>query len=307
MKSPLTSEDAALFGPPPGRPLSNSYVDAMVHLEESGQLVYRDERWLYTSKRYPAQDVGLRSAGSQRIVLMDAGHGNQVLEEIDAATATFRVHQGAIYLHQGATYLVTDLDLQAGVAHLKAAEVDYYTQPRELNDVRIIRSVSHRQLPSGTVFHGQVRITTQVVGYSRRKQFSDEVLSQEPLDMPPQTFETTAVWWEVQAELVVRSFAPDRTFLGVSMPVEHACIGILPLLAMCDRMDLGGVSSARHIDTEGPLVCVYDAYPGGVGLSERGFEVLEEWWAATLEAIRSCPCVAGLPLLHPQPQVRQQQ
>ena len=294
-ESPLTSEDAALFGPLPGRSSSNGYVDAMVHLEKSGKLVYRDERWLYTSKRYPAQDVGLRSAGGRRIVLIDSSHANQVLEEIDAAIATFRIHPGAIYLHQGATYLVTDLDLQAGIAHLKAAEVDYYTEPRELNNVRIIRSVTHRHLPSGTAFHGRVRITTQVVGYSCKKQFSDEVLSQEPLDLPPQTFETAAVWWEVPAELGRQIVRAGQDFSGGLHAVEHACIGMLPLLAMCDRMDLGGVSSARHIDTEGPLVCVYDAYPGGVGLSERGFEVLEEWWAATLEAIRTCPCSSGCP------------
>ena len=294
-ESPLTPEDQALFSPGPGRPPSNGYVDAMVHLEESGQLAYRDERWVYASKRYPAQGVGLRSAGSQRITLIDSSHGGEVLEEIDAATATFRVHAGAVYLHQGATYLVTELDWQAGVARLRAADVDYYTQPRELNDVRIIRSVHHRQLSSGTAFHGRVRITAQVVGYTRKKQFTDEMLSQEPLDLPPQTFETAAVWWDVPVELGRQIVRGGGDFSGGLHAVEHACIGMLPLLAMCDRLDLGGVSSVRHVDTEGPLVCVYDAYPGGIGLSERGFEVLGEWWTATLEAIRTCPCSAGCP------------
>jgi DEAD/DEAH box helicase domain-containing protein len=286
-EAPLTPQDESLFG---GR-----YVDAMVQLEESGLLEYRSDRWFYMRKRYPAQGVGLRSAGSQRIVLMDTTHGGQALEEIDAATAYFRAHPGAIYLHQGASYLVTDLDMQGGVARLKAVEADYYTQPREVNEMRIIRSLRHRQMASCAAFYGRVRVTSQVLAYSRKKQFSDEVLSVEPLDLPPQTFETMAVWWDVPQELSRQTMQHGGDFAGGLHAVEHACIALLPLFAMCDRMDLGGVSSARHPDTEGPLVCVYDAYPGGIGLAERGFDVLGEWWQATLEAVRNCPCQSGCP------------
>ena len=294
-EAPLTADDEELFGGPLARSPTGSYVDAMIHLEETGQLEYRNDRWFYARQRYPAQDVGLRSASGQRVVLIDTGGGDQVLEEIDATTACFRVHPGAIYLHQGASYLVTDLDLQGGVALIKAVEVDYYTLPRELNDVSIIRSLCHRQFPLCGAFYGRVRVTSQVVGYARKKQFSDDVLSQEPLDLPPQTFETMAVWWDIPPELGHQVLQGGNDFAGGLHAVEHACIGMLPLLAMCDRRDLGGVSTPRHADTERPLICVYDAYPGGVGLSERGFEVIERWWRATLEAVRACPCTAGCP------------
>ncbi len=296
-ESPLTAEDEALFG---GR-----YVEAMVRLEENGTLDYRGragqpDRWFYTGKKYPAQEVGLRSASGGRVRLLDIEHGRQVLEEIDATTAHFRAHRGAIYLHQGNSYLVTDLDLRAGVALLKEAEPGYYTQPRELNEINIIRSIAHRSLTWGAAFYGQVRATSQVIGYTRKKQFSarapsEEVLSQEPLDLPPQTYETTAVWWDVPAAWGHQLARQGGDFAGALHAVEHGCIAMLPLLAMCDRFDLGGVSTAHHPDTEGPLICIYDAYPGGVGLAERGFEALTAWWQATAEMIANCPCQAGCP------------
>jgi DEAD/DEAH box helicase domain-containing protein len=307
-ESPLTPEDQALFSLPADRGMGErSYVDAMVALEESGQLEYRghiedrspradrDDRWFYVGRRYPAQGVGLRSAGSKQVVIVDTSHEDRVLEEIDAATAHTRAHPGAIYLHQGASYLISDLDLRNGVALAKEVEVGYYTQPRQVDDMQIIQSIRHRQLASCVAFYGRVRVTSQVIGYSRKKVFSDEVLSQEPLDLTPQVFETMGVWWDVPSALGNAVVRRGQDLLGGLHAVEHACIGMLPLLAMCDRLDLGGVSTARHADTEGALICVYDAYPGGVGLAERGFEVMEAWWQATLEAIRTCPCRAGCP------------
>jgi DEAD/DEAH box helicase domain-containing protein len=284
---PLVPGDEELFG--------GSHVDAMIHLEESRRLDYRGDRWFYTGRDYPAQDVGLRTAGGQRVLLLDTSRDDEVIEEIDAMTAYFRAHPGAIYLHQGASYLVTDLNVREGMALLKPIEADYYTQPRELNTMHIVRSLRHRELPSCVAYYGQVRVTSHVVGFSRKKQFSDEVLSNEPLDLPSQTFETMAVWWDMPSELGYRVIREGGDFAGGLHAVEHGSIAMLPLLAMCDRLDLGGVSTARHADTERPLVCVYDAYPGGVGLAERGFETLETWWMATLEAIRTCPCTAGCP------------
>ena len=284
---PLTPSDEDLFG--------GSYVDAMVELEESGTLDYRNDRWFLRGEDYPAQKVGLRSAGGNRVLLLDKRNDGELLEEIDATTATFRAHPGAIYLHQGASYLVTDLDLREGVAWLETTDVDYYTQPREVNTMQIVRSQRHQELPSCIAFYGRVRVTSHVVGFTRKRQFSDEVLSNEPLELPPQTFETMAVWWDMPEEMAYAVVSTGGDFPGALHAVEHASIGMLPLLAMCDRMDLGGISTARHSDTERPLVCVYDAYPGGVGLAERGFEVQSAWWRATLEAIRSCPCATGCP------------
>ncbi len=304
-ESPLTPDDEKLFG----SSLSDQgYAEAMAHLEQTSQIEYRPgrtpaaDRWVYVGGKYPAQEAGLRSAGGARIRLLDPTRPQRTLEEIEAATACLRVHRGAIYLHQGASYLVTNLDLQAGTATLRLTDSDYYTQPRELNDIRIIRSLQHRELTWGSVFYGRVRVTSQVIGFTRKKQFSDELLSEETLDLPPQIFESMAVWWAIPPDVARQVGRRGGDLAGGLHAVEHASIGMLPLWAMCDRLDLGGVSTMRHPDTDTPLICIYDGHAGGVGLAERGFEALEAWWQATLDTIKGCPCEHGCPSCIHSPQ-----
>jgi DEAD/DEAH box helicase domain-containing protein len=284
---PLTNDDESLFGP--------GFVEAMINLERKGILDYRGERWYYMGWDYPAQEVNLRSISGSRFALLDESQGYQTLEEIEASSALYRVHPGAIYLHQGESYLVTDLDLEAQVAYLRPVDVDYYTQPRELNDVSIVRSFRHKQFPTTTAFFGQVRVTQQVIGYVRKQQFSEAVLSVEYLDLPPQSYETKALWFEVPPEIARCVADQGLHFHGGLHALEHAAIGILPLFAMCDRLDIGGLSTPNHPDTGKPQVFIYDAFPGGVGIAEKGFEILEELWRATLSAIEECPCEAGCP------------
>ncbi len=284
---PLTNDDEFLFG--------SGFVEAMIGLERKGILDYRGERWYNVGWSYPAQEVNLRSISGSRFALLDESRACQTLEEIEGSSAPYRVHPGAIYLHQGESYLVTDLDLQARMAYLRPVDVDYYTQPRELNDVSIVRSFKHKQFPTTAAFFGQVRVTQQVIGYARKQQFSETVLSVEYLDLPPQSFETKALWFDMPPELARR--LPDRGlhFHGGLHALEHAAIGILPLFAMCDRMDIGGLSTPNHPDTGRPQVFIYDAFPGGVGIAEKGFDILEELWRATLSAIEECPCEDGCP------------
>ncbi len=284
---PLTNDDEFLFGP--------GFVEAMISLERRGVLVYRNERWYNVGGSYPAQEVNLRSISGTRFALLDESRGYQTLEEIEGSSAFYRVHPGAIYLHQGESYLVTDLDLQAQVARLRPVDVDYYTQPRELNDVSIVRSFKHKQFPKTAAFFGQVRVTQQVIGYARKQQFSEAVLSVEYLDLPPQSFETKALWFDVPPELARRLSRRGLHFHGGLHALEHAAIGILPLFAMCDRMDIGGLSTPQHPDTGQPQVFIYDAFPGGVGIAEKGFDILKELWRATLSAIKECPCKDGCP------------
>jgi DEAD/DEAH box helicase domain-containing protein len=284
---PLTSDDEVLFGP--------GFVEAMINLERKGILDYRGERWYNVGWGYPAQEVNLRSISGSRFALLDESQGYQTLEEIEGSSALYRVHPGAIYLHQGESYLVTDLDLQAQVAYLRPVDVDYYTQPRELNDVSIVRSFQHKQFPTTAAFFGQVRVTQQVIGYARKQQFSEAVLDVEYLDLPPQSYETKALWFEVPPEIARRVSNRGLHFHGGLHALEHAAIGILPLFALCDRMDIGGLSTPNHPDTGRPQIFIYDAFPGGVGIAEKGFEMLEELWRATLSAIEECPCEAGCP------------
>ncbi len=287
LESPAIQDDEALFGP--------GFVDAMVALEDSGALRYTGERWVYTRGDYPAQDISLRDAEGDRFAILDAANTYRMLEEISSTTAPMRVHPGAIYLHQGESYLVTEYNAELRHAIVKPVVVDYYTQPREINDVRIVRSTYHRVLPATAAYLGKVRVRSQVIGYRRLQQFTEAVQGEEPLEMPPTEFETVGLWWDIPPEIGREVAARGLDFLGGIHAVEHAAIGILPLFAMCDRWDIGGLSTPRHPDTDAPQIFIYDGFPGGVGIAEKGFGLLPELWSATLDVIRSCPCESGCP------------
>jgi DEAD/DEAH box helicase domain-containing protein len=158
-----------------------------------------------------------------------------------------------------------------------------------------VRSVAHRQKGEARVFLGLVRVTQQVIGYRHVQQFREEVLGVEDLDLPAQTFDTVALWWEVPPDILARVQRRRLDVAGGLHAVEHAAIGLLPLFAMCDRWDIGGLSTPHHPDTSTALVFIYDAFPGGVGIAEKGFDLLAELWRTTYEAVRDCPCEDGCP------------
>ncbi|MCB9101703.1 MAG: DEAD/DEAH box helicase [Anaerolineales bacterium] len=287
-EEPLSADDQKYFGP--------GFIEAMVSLEERSVVVYEanHDRWYFRGQGYPAQQVGIRSVGSRPIALVD-DKSKKRLEEMDEASAFSRVHPGAIYLHQGESYEVVELDLQKSQATLRPTKVDYYTQAREVSDIDIIRSYQHKQLKYGNVFWGAVRVTQQVVSYRRVRQYSEANLGDTPLEMPANTFETRAMWWDVPVEWAQHLARRGWDFLGGLHAVEHAAIGLLPLYAMCDRWDIGGLSTPMHPATQQPQIFIYDGYPGGVGITEQGFELLADLWEATLATIKECPCEDGCP------------
>lgn len=280
-------DDEELFGP--------GFVSAMVTLEDSGRLIYQGDRWYAPAGSYPAEEVSLRALAGSRVALLNAADGFRMMEEIEATSALFRVHPGAVYLHQGESFVVRELDLDIGHAILEPAQVNHYTQPREINDVRILRSLAHKQFDGATTYLGTLRVTQQVIGYRRIQQFREEVLSVVDLDLPSQTFETVGVWWDVPEAIIQQVRRRRLDLAGGLHAMEHAAIGLLPLFAMCDRWDIGGLSTPRHPDTEAAQVFIYDAFPGGVGIAEKGFELVADLWRATHDAVRDCPCEDGCP------------
>ena len=280
-------DDEQLFGP--------GFVQAMVQLEEQGRLAFQGDRWTFAGAGYPAEKVNLRSAGGSRFAILDESNNYRTLEEIESSTAMQRVHPGAVYLHQGESYVVSRFDSDVGFAVARPAEVDYYTEVREWSDVRIMRSLASRPIPGGCAYFGHVRTTSQVVGYRKLRHYSEEVLGDEPLEMPASTFETAALWWDLAPEIVQACARRGLDFLGGIHAAEHAAIGILPLFAMCDRWDIGGLSTPRHPDTDVPQIFIYDGFPGGVGIAEQGFRELPALWQATYDVIANCPCDGGCP------------
>jgi DEAD/DEAH box helicase domain-containing protein len=284
---PLTSRDEQLFGP--------GFSDAIRNLEQDKKLQSRNDRWYCILPGYPAQDVSIRSISSESFFLLDESQNYRLLEEIEATMACYRIHPGAIHLHQGESYLVTHLDFDTRSAHAQPVDVAYYTQPRESNDVRILRSLRTERLPICRAHYGQITVTDQVISYMRKRQFTDTVLSEEPLDLPAQSFITTGLWFDVPRRILEGAQGGRLDFHGGLHAVEHAAIGILPLFATCDRQDIGGLSTPHHVDTGKPGIFVYDAFPGGAGISEKAFALLPRLWEATLRVIQECPCEGGCP------------
>lgn len=263
-------------------------------LERAGELTPRHHRWYWTGgARYPAQEVDVRSAAGA--VFRIVGPDRRTIGTVEEARACEQVHPGAVYLHQGEAYLVRDLDLTARIARVEPAAADYHTQPRTTIDLTIKRAHASRPWGPTALRFGEVEVASQVIGFARRQLFTDTVLDVQPLDLPPQRLETAALWVEISADLEQQVRTQGLDLAGGLHAVEHAAIGVLPLFAMCDRWDIGGVSYPAHPQTAAPTIFIYDGYPGGVGITEKGYRLMDALMSATLEIIEACPCEAGCP------------
>jgi len=284
---PLSSGDENFFG--------SALSQERAELEGQGMLRERKGRW-YLSPiiAYPAQSINIRSTSRENFALLDTST-DSLLETVEASVAFFQIHPGAIYLHQGESYLVTDLDLVNHTAYAVPTTASYYTQAKDITDLHIMRVTRHRSYCQTKVYLGEVEVTTTVVGFRKKEQFTEEVIGEEPLDLPPNHFPTVALWFDLPPEAMARLVEAQLDLAGGLHAVEHAAIAILPLFALCDRNDIGGVSTPFHPDTGRAQIFIYDAYPGGIGIAEKGFDLIEELWQTTLKAIVECPCQDGCP------------
>ena len=252
-------------------------------------------RWyLAPSLGTPAAEVNIRSASGRTLHLTDATSGN-LLESVDWQYAIFQLHPGAIYLHQGESYLVSELDLEAGTAVASFSDATYYTQTRDFTEIHVIDKIQRAHVGPVDVYLGEVEVKTTVVGYQRKAQFSDELIGEEPLELPPEEFHSIGLWFDLPAGTLRAIEKEGLDLAGGLHGAEHAMIAILPLFALCDRNDIGGVSTPCHADTGRPQIFIYDAVPGGVGIAEKGFQLIRELWQATLDVITACPCDDGCP------------
>jgi DEAD/DEAH box helicase domain-containing protein len=285
-EAPLSEEDLALFGP-----VSRALT---VQLEAEGVLRRRRDGLHAAAGRSPAAAVDLRNAGGSPVTIVEADSG-QVVGTVDRGRATSTVHRGAVYLHQGEPYRVVELDLDDGVALVEEAGGDEYTQARRDIDIAVIEPTRRVELARSTLWLGRVAVSNQVIGYERRRVRTGELLGYEDLDLPPSRLATVAYWYTLSPELLAAAGIGPEQVPGAAHAAEHAQIGLLPLFAMCDRWDIGGVSTAWHPDTGMATIFVYDGYPGGAGIAERGHELAARHLAATRDTVRDCPCESGCP------------
>ncbi|WP_079169602.1 MULTISPECIES: DEAD/DEAH box helicase [unclassified Streptomyces] len=283
---PLTEADLALFGPAaPG---------LLPQLEAAGLLRKRSSGWYWTRRQRAADLADIRGGGGSPVRVVEAATG-RLLGTVDASAAHTSVHEGAVHLHQGRTYLVRDLDLKDSVALVEEASPPYSTTARDTTSISVLETETAIPWGDGRLCYGSVEVTNQVVSFLRRRLITGEVLGETKLDLPPRTLRTRAVWWTVTEDQLDAARVNPEQLGGALHAAEHASIGLLPLFATCDRWDIGGVSVPLHPDTLLPTVFVYDGHPGGAGFAERAFHTARSWLTATREAIASCECEAGCP------------
>ncbi|MHA1359840.1 MAG: DEAD/DEAH box helicase [Candidatus Helarchaeota archaeon] len=272
------------------------YLDTLV---EENYLEERNGEWVITYEvDYPAKDVKIRSASPTQVKIIEKG-SNKLLGTIEYEKALKEVHPNAIYLHFGISYLVEELDLDQNIAYTRKVESEspYYTEPLVNVDIRIISEELSKTLVSGATIHfGEVRVTETVHNWVEIDEIRKCILGMgSGLDLPPITLESMG-FWIIPPQATVQSIKNQEWDLAGGLhAVEHASIAMLPLLAMCDRRDLGGVSAENHVDTASPAIFVYDAIPGGIGLAEKGYEKITDLLFITLKAVKDCPCTEGCP------------
>jgi DEAD/DEAH box helicase domain-containing protein len=269
-------------------------VQAATRMVEDGRLARRRDLLHHRGTGSPHREVDLR-AGAGHVYSIVIGETGELLGTADEGRAFGTLHPGALYLHQGEQFLVRELDLTRRVAVVEAVDPDFYTQARDTTDIEVVSAAERGRTGDVDAFFGTVRVTHQVVSYVKKLVATNDVIDEIPLALPPQHLETRAVWWTIPPRVISRAAVGARDLPGAVHAAEHAAIGLLPLVATCDRWDVGGVSTPMHPDTEECTIFVYDGYPGGAGIVERGFRTSERWLRATLETIRQCPCSRGCP------------
>ena len=286
-EAPLESKDEALFG--------EEMRGLLPHMEQQGVVHEARGRWFPApGVVYPAEHVDIRSAGGDRFLVVEETSG-ALIEHVDASIVFSQLHPGAVYLHQGEPFVVTELDLEARTAHLRPHKDPYYTTTRHMTDIDIERVASRKRVNGVDVFLGTVEVARTVIGYLRKQQLTDSVIDDVPLEPQTRSFATTALWFDIAESVLTEIDRRKLDLPGGLHAAEHAAIGMLPFFAMCDRADIGGVSTALHPDTGKPQIFIYDGHPGGVGIAEKGYDLIEELWGTTLRAIRECPCREGCP------------
>ena len=281
----LTEADLPMFG----REAAEAVLPDLVR---RGLLRRRPTGWYWTARQRP--DLDIRGTGGEPVRVVETDTG-RVLGTVDASASHTTVHPGAVYLHQGVSYVVDELDLADAVALVRREDPDWSTSARDTTDIRVVSTLRERDLGDFTLHLGTVDVTNQVVSYLRRRHLTGQVIDETPLDLPARELRTRAVWYTLSDAAIARAGLTPADVPGAAHAAEHAAIGLLPLFATCDRWDIGGVSTALHQDTDRMTVFVYDGQPGGAGFAARGYDTAEQWLRATREAVAACECESGCP------------
>jgi DEAD/DEAH box helicase domain-containing protein len=281
-EAPLDEADAEILGP---QALERAAVLPELEKTAAG--------YVWKGRDYPAARVSLRSGDPESFTVVDASTGS-LLGLVERERAYSTVHDGAVYLHMGEQYLVEELDLEGRIALVRPAAVDWYTQVKKETETTIEEIERAERRLGVDLSWGRVSVSEQVIAYARKSVRDGSTIDIVPMLMPETTFETEAIWFCPEpAQLDGLEQMPK--LLGTLHAAEHTLIALLPLWAMCDRWDIGGLSTNVHYQTARPTIFVYDGHAGGVGITARGFASFEGWVEDTTALLRQCPCKSGCP------------
>ncbi len=285
-EAPLSDADTPILG--------SEWLQYAQELTEAGFLRERATGFVPTrADDYPAARTALRSASADSFALIDASSG-ELFGTVELGRAYATVHEGAIYLHMGRSYRVLDLDLAGRRALLEPFDGNYFTQAKREIMIYITRPYDQRHTHGVTLSYGEIAYAETVIGYQRKRLQDHEVIDFQTLDLPTVEFDTRALWYELD-ELIAAEPFPPAHLLGALHALEHGQIAVLPLIAMCDRWDIGGLSTNAHPQTGAPTIFIYDGHPGGVGITKRGYDEFARLVVDANRLIGECPCRSGCP------------
>jgi DEAD/DEAH box helicase domain-containing protein len=282
---PLKKSDTEFFG---------EGMDGVAkQLVAAGALRDEGGRYLPRGEDFPAARIALRSASADNFHIVDSENG-EVMGTVEASRAFTTAHPGAIYMHIGKQYEIDEIDLDSRTVVARPFDGEWYTQPKIDIDTFIEQVDETREVGNVKLNFGHVSVSEHVIAFQRKTVAEHEVLSLEALELPAQNFVTQALWYTLGDEPAAEELPLD-ILQGSLHAAEHAQIAVLPLIAMCDRWDIGGMSTAFHAQTGQPTIFIYDGHPGGVGITRRGYDQFERLVGDALRLIGECPCEAGCP------------
>jgi DEAD/DEAH box helicase domain-containing protein len=293
MQHLLAAAYEAPLGPEDDEILGEGWRERAERMVTAGELRRgRGERYLTRSGDFVASRIALRSSSADSVAVIDASSG-EMLGNVEAERAFSTVHPGAIYLHLGRSYEVTELDTGSRRAIVRPFEGDYYTQVKKETEVYIEGIENQRGALGVELSFGTVSVSEQVIAYQRKRLGDNKVIDIVALDLPEQNFLTQALWYVISERMAAA--LPSEVLLGALHASEHGQIAVLPLIAMCDRWDIGGLSTNIHFQTGQPTIFIYDGHPGGIGITRRGYEEFDRLVGDADRLIRECPCDDGCP------------
>jgi len=281
---PLTSADDDVFGP--------EWRERAERLVAAGELRSAGGKLMPRRSEFVANRIPLRSASADSVAVIERDAG-EMLGVVEAERAFTTIHPGAVYLHLGRSYEVDRLDIEERRAIVSAFDGDWYTRPKKETEIYIERVHEQREVAGVQLNFGEVSVTEQVIAFQRVSVSDQEPIDIVALELPEQNFVTQALWYVLPDRL--SGALPTEALLGSLHATEHSQIAVLPLIAMCDRWDIGGLSTNVHFQTGRSTIFIYDGHPGGVGITRRGYEEFERLLGDAERLVAECPCESGCP------------